>query len=29
LAACLLKNVERFAGMLPFRYERATVEVTV
>jgi uncharacterized OsmC-like protein len=27
LAACLLKNVERFSEMLPFRYELATVEV--
>ena len=23
LAACILKNVERFSGLLPFRYERA------
>ena len=29
LAACMLKNVERFAGMLPFRYERARIEVEV
>lgn len=27
-AACVLKNVERFAGMLPFRYERASIAVT-
>lgn len=26
-AACLLKNVERSARLLPFRYERAEVEV--
>lgn len=29
LAACILKNVERFAGMLPFRYQRARVLVEV
>ena len=29
LAACLLKNVERFAVMLPFSYRRATVEVAM
>jgi len=29
LAACILKNVERFSGMLPFRYQRATVDVVV
>ena len=28
LCACILKNVERFAHMLPFRYESASVEVT-
>ena len=27
LAACLLKNVERFSQMLPFRYEAARVVV--
>lgn len=27
LAACLLKNVERASAMMPFRYERAEVEV--
>lgn len=27
LCACILKNVERFAHLLPFRYESATVEV--
>ncbi|HET9015996.1 MAG TPA: OsmC family protein [Thermomicrobiaceae bacterium] len=27
-AACVLKNVERFAGMLAFRYERAAIAVT-
>lgn len=27
LAACLLKNVERFSGLLPFRYERASVRI--
>lgn len=27
LAACLLKNVERFSEMLPFRYELASVVV--
>jgi uncharacterized OsmC-like protein len=27
LAACILKNVERFSGLLPFRYERARVHV--
>jgi uncharacterized OsmC-like protein len=27
-AACLLKNVERFAGLLPFRYRGAAVTVT-
>lgn len=26
-AACVLKNVERFSRMLPFRYERASIEV--
>ena len=29
LAACVLKNVERFAGLLPFRYRRARVEVEI
>lgn len=29
LAACVLKNVERFSGMLPFDYSRATVHVSV
>lgn len=28
LCACILKNVERFSRMLPFRYESASVEVT-
>ncbi len=28
LCACILKNVERFAQMLPFRYESASVEVS-
>ena len=27
LCACILKNVERFSHMLPFRYESASVEV--
>jgi uncharacterized OsmC-like protein len=27
LAACLLKNVERYSELLPFQYEAATVEV--
>jgi len=27
LAACILKNVERFSGMLPFKYEGAAVRV--
>ncbi len=27
-AACVLKNVERFSGLLPFRYEDASIEVT-
>ena len=27
-AACLLKNVERFAGILPFRHAGASVHVT-
>lgn len=27
LAACLLKNVERFSHVLPFRYEQASVTV--
>ena len=29
LAACMLKNVERFAGILPFRYRQAQIEVEV
>ena len=29
LAACVLKNVERFSLMLPFEYRRATVHVVV
>jgi uncharacterized OsmC-like protein len=29
LAACMLKNVERFAGILPFRYQQARIEVEV
>jgi len=28
LSACILKNVERFANMLPFRYDSASIEVT-
>ena len=28
LCACILKNVERFSHLLPFRYESATVDVT-
>lgn len=28
LCACMLKNVERFSKMLPFRYESASIEVT-
>jgi uncharacterized OsmC-like protein len=28
LCACILKNVERFSHLLPFRYETASVEVT-
>jgi uncharacterized OsmC-like protein len=27
-AACVLKNVERFSEMLPFRYEHASIDVT-
>ncbi len=27
-AACALKNVERFSSLLPFRYERASIDVT-
>ncbi|MBT8470934.1 MAG: OsmC family protein [Deltaproteobacteria bacterium] len=27
LSACILKNVERFSHLLPFRYESATVHV--
>jgi len=26
-AACVLKNVERFSHILPFRYEEASIEV--
>ncbi len=26
-AACVLKNVERFSHLLPFRYERASIDV--
>jgi len=29
LAACMLKNVERFSGILPFRYRRAHIRVEV
>jgi len=29
LAACILKNVERFSGLLPFRYDSASVHVEV
>ena len=29
LAACILKNVERFSTILPFRYQRAHVHVQV
>ena len=29
LAACMLKSVERFSHILPFRYRRATAEVVV
>jgi uncharacterized OsmC-like protein len=29
LAACMLKNVERFSGILPFRYRRARIRVEV
>jgi uncharacterized OsmC-like protein len=29
LAACILKNVERFSRILPFRYRHASVEVAV
>jgi uncharacterized OsmC-like protein len=28
LSACILKNVERFTQMLPFRYESASIEVS-
>ncbi len=28
LSACILKNVERFSHMMPFRYEKATVRIT-
>ena len=28
LCACMLKNVERFSSLLPFRYESAAVEVS-
>ena len=27
LCACILKNVERFSHMLPFRYDSASIEV--
>jgi uncharacterized OsmC-like protein len=27
-AACVLKNVERFSGILPFRYDGASISVT-
>lgn len=27
LCACILKNVERMSGMLPFKYTRAAIEV--
>jgi uncharacterized OsmC-like protein len=27
LAACLLKNIERYSEILPFSYEKATVEI--
>jgi len=27
LAACMLKNVERFSGMMKFQYTQATIEV--
>jgi len=29
LAACILKNVERFSGLLPFRYEQARIHVEI
>jgi uncharacterized OsmC-like protein len=29
LAACMLKNVERFSAILPFRYREARIEVEV
>ena len=29
LAACILKNVERFSGLLPFRYRHARVQVAL
>ncbi len=28
LAACILKNIERFSGMMKFKYDQATIEVT-
>lgn len=28
LSACILKNVERFSHILPFRYESASIEVS-
>jgi uncharacterized OsmC-like protein len=28
LAACILKNIERFSGMMKFTYEDATIEVS-
>lgn len=27
-AACVLKNVERFSGIMPFRYDSASISVT-
>jgi uncharacterized OsmC-like protein len=29
LAACILKNVERFSTILPFRYQRARIQVEI
>ena len=29
LAACILKNVERFSTILPFRYQRARIQVQI
>jgi len=28
LASCILKNIERFSGMMKFQYEKATVDIT-